>query len=406
MHDVSAADATLRSPGTALRVLVTNAEARAALAVCRGLREAGHTPIVLSSSVLSAASWSRSRSGSVRVPDPYSSVDSFIAAVEGLVAAGDYDVLFPTTDMALWSISDAREKLEPFVRIGLPSHEVVRAVLDKDRLTDAAARAGVPAPETVLCEDTEAAVAAARELGFPVVLKPRRSLVVDGGSFRKRSATVVDDRVAFERALPSFGMPLLVQRLRSGASVIACGGVFVSERLEGLVVTRWHRRWPPSGGATTFCETITPPAGLGTHVERLLTTLGYHGVFELELLDLGDGEFSAIDLNPRPFGWLALAVRAGANLPAIWCDWLCGRHRPRAHARPGVRYRWDDGEARHLVWQLLHGHFRSAARVMRPHRGVVHAYFELRDPLPLAVEAAAIAARRVRPRRSGVTRRS
>jgi hypothetical protein len=80
---------------------------------------------------------------------------------------------------------------------------------------------------------------------------------------------------------------------------------------------------------------------------------------------------------------MALARAAGASLGRIWCDWLLGRRPKTARARPGVRYRWEDGEVRHIGWQLQHGHLTAALGPLVPHRGVRHAYFELADPLPL-----------------------
>jgi predicted ATP-grasp superfamily ATP-dependent carboligase len=128
----------------------------------------------------------------------------------------------------------------------------------------------------------------------------------------------------------------------------------------------------------------------------VLRTLGHAGIFELELIERDNGTFAALDLNPRPFGWMALALRAGANLPAIWCDWMLGRKSPRTSARPGVAYRWEDADLRHLVWQLRRGHLVAAASVLRPRGGVAHAYFELADPGPLPAAILQLARRRVR----------
>ena len=112
---------------------------------------------------------------------------------------------------------------------------------------------------------------------------------------------------------------------------------------------------------------------------------------ELELIQAdapGEREYVPIDLNPRPYGSLALASAAGAPLAAIWCDWLLGRgsrtarNRP-VRAQPGIRYRWEDGELRHMCQELRNGRRRSALAPLRPRRGVTHAHFQSSDPLPL-----------------------
>jgi predicted ATP-grasp superfamily ATP-dependent carboligase len=125
-------------------------------------------------------------------------------------------------------------------------------------------------------------------------------------------------------------------------------------------------------------------------VERLLAILGWEGIFELELIRShaqGREELVPIDLNPRPYGSMALASAAGVPLAAIWCDWLLGRGahsspQPR-RARAGARYRWEDAELRYSAWQLRHAHPRASIEPLRPHREVTHAHFQRSDPLPL-----------------------
>jgi predicted ATP-grasp superfamily ATP-dependent carboligase len=387
---------------------VTDGQARAAVAVCRGLHDAGHVATPLASTRLAPARWSRSAAGGPLTPDPRTDAPAFVDAVEEIVRRDDYDLLMPTTDVALLVLSEQRARLEPFVRLGLPPPDVVRATLDKQRLIEAAAEVGAPAPASVLCDDPATATAAARELGLPVVLKPRSSVLPAGSGFRRRAALIVDDERTLEQALPTFGAPMIVQRVQPGVPVVACGGVILSGEVVGTAVTRWHRRWPPRDGATSFCETVEQPSSLLPAVEALLQALAHEGIFELEFLDLGRGKFSAIDLNPRPFGWLALAVRAGANLPAIWCGWVCQGERASAAARPGTFYRREDADARHLVWQLRRGHVRAATRVLVPKRRVAHAHLELRDPLPFVALCASLATAGVRRARDRIraTRRS
>ncbi len=150
-------------------------------------------------------------------------------------------------------------------------------------------------------------------------------------------------------------------------------------------------------GATSYCFTMTPPEGLAAKVEQLLLGLRFEGIFELELLELEDGRLASIDLNPRLFGWMSLPIAAGTNLPALLCDWLLAdASAPVAASAPvfpavGVPYRWEDGDAHHFIWQLRRAHIRSAAEVLRPHRGVVHAHFQLGDPGPLVARSAHMA---------------
>ena len=133
----------------------------------------------------------------------------------------------------------------------------------------------------------------------------------------------------------------------------------------------------------SFAETVTPPQDLRRKIDRLLAELGWQGVFELELIERKDASFAAIDFNPRLFGSLELITRAGAPLTATWCDWVLGRSPPAAVARPGYRYRWEEGEVRNLWQRLRRRRLRCALAVLRPRRRIIRSLFRLTDPAPL-----------------------
>jgi hypothetical protein len=95
-----------------------------------------------------------------------------------------------------------------------------------------------------------------------------------------------------------------------------------------------------------------------------------------------------LDFNPRIYGSLALAVKAGTPLPAVWCDWLLKGRAADLAARPAVHYRWEDADLRNALRCLRAGELARAAAIVRPRRGVAHAYFRWYDPLPLAVRVA------------------
>ena len=310
--------------------------------------------------------------------------------------------LLPATDSALLAVSRFRKRLPSGPLLGLPSRDAVERSLSKPALLAEAERAGLPVLESEECSSPSAARTAAGAFGFPVVVKPAMSIVVVAGDARRAAARVVHDPAELEDALSATGTPVLIQRYHEEAAVLSIGGVATDNGLAAVVAARWRRRWPPRDGAAAFAETVVPPPTLVEQTETILAALGWRGIFELEFLGLGDSRFAPIDLNPRPFGWMALALRAGANLPAVWLDCVRGLERARVVGRAGVPYRWEEGDLRHLGWQLRHGRVGAAAAVLRPRRHVAHAYFEPRDPVPLATAFADLARRGLR---QAVTRR-
>jgi predicted ATP-grasp superfamily ATP-dependent carboligase len=367
-------------------VLITDAEKGSVLAACRGLSEAGYRVAAAAATRPAPAQWSRACSERLRVPDPRDA-PAFVERLEQLVRIRPYDVLLPGTEASLLAVSEHRGRLESHVELGLPSHEIVERCLDKLALVEAATEAGLAPPESALCEGVDDAREAASRLGYPLIAKPGRSLLRASGARRYQTAVVIEEESSLNRRLRELGTPFLLQRYERTGAILSCSGVVAGARLRALCVARYSRTWPPLAGPSSFSETIEPPGGLRERVEELLDRLGWEGIFQVQVLEQEVGRFSALDLNPRVFGSLGLAVRAGANLPAVWCDLVLGRDPSFAAARPGIRYRWEEGDLRHLLWQLRHGRLVAAASAARPARRVAHAYFRLRDPAPAAASA-------------------
>jgi len=373
------------------RVLVTEVQERSGLAAVRGLGLAGFVVGGAASSTPAQGHWSRYCRERFTMPDPRVSTEAYAEDLERVLRR-DFDIVLPTTDASLIAISEHRERFHDLTRLGLPSKGSVRIALDKVALLGLAAESGLAPPASIVCTEDVDLWNAVRELVPPVLIKPHGTSVPNGAGLRSQRGIVVRDEQDAERAIDLIVSPFVVQRYLVGGEIVSCAGVVADGRLLALAACRYLRTWPPDAGAASFAQTIAPPDDLVGRIEDLLARSGWQGVFELELLVRGT-EAHAIDLNPRLHGWLALAVRAGANLPHIWCQWLLGSPPPFVMAQPGVYYRWEDGEFLNVVRHLSRGRFRHAARCIRPYRNTAYAATTSRDPFPLAARMAWVARR-------------
>jgi predicted ATP-grasp superfamily ATP-dependent carboligase len=367
-------------------VVLTDAEERAVLGASRALRRAGYRVCAVARGRPAATHWSRSCAERVRLPDPRENILGFIDGLDELLRSGRYDALIPGSDASLLAVSEHREQLEGSTHLGLPSREAVRRSVDKRLLLEVAARAGLAAPHTKACTGLEEAKAAASELGYPVVLKPPQSFQPVNGGLKQQGVVLVTSADTLESSVPKLKPPFLVQRFER-AGFLSCTGVFAEGRLLALTTSRVLRLWPPAAGMHTYSETVNPPHGLTDRVRALLTAVGWQGIFQVQMLELADGQLSAIDLNPRVFASIALDDYAGANLAAVWCDWLLGRNPLPVVAQPARRYRWEEGDLCHFAWQLRRRRLRAAVSAVLPHRRVTHSWFRVTDPGPLVARA-------------------
>ena len=166
---------------------------------------------------------------------------------------------------------------------------------------------------------------------------------------------------------------------------------------EGRVVCALHqtaiRTWPAHCGGSAYAMTVRPNVQLERGVSRLLQAIGWSGIFQVQFIRDLSGDHYLIDLNPRVYGSLALAVAAGLNLPGIWADALLSRRPHVGDYCAGTRYRHEEYDLRALVRMLLDRKWRRFGRGCVPRRGTAHAIFSPRDPMPVLTSVERLARR-------------
>jgi predicted ATP-grasp superfamily ATP-dependent carboligase len=197
----------------------------------------------------------------------------------------------------------------------------IAAVRDAARFFDELARRGVPHPRTAVVTTEAAALAAAREIGYPVVLKPEKRF---GGTSLRRVARTTQLRAAY-REVHAIGGRMLVQPYLRGTpasvSTISTAGramaLTVNEQLLGL-----PRLAPPT--PFTYCGNVVPlsaPDGVVARCRRAAETVvtafelvGSNGV---DFVITEEGAPLVVEVNPRFQGSLACVEAVlGINLVA------------------------------------------------------------------------------------------
>jgi predicted ATP-grasp superfamily ATP-dependent carboligase len=363
------------------------------------MHRAGYTVDALATRRPAAVHWSRFCDRRLVACDPREDQSRFVADLENIVRGSRYRLLVTGSDASLLAISRHRDRFAPFVELGLPPKDVVERCVSKQALVRAAAEVGLDSPETAICADEGEARAAARRLGYPVVLKPPSSVFGRNGRVTQRGSALITDEASLVAVWPEYGESALIQRCMRGP-VLSFSGVAAEGRLLAYGVSRYTRTWPPEGGSVSFAETIPPPPSLRQKAQDLTAALGWQGVFELEVMQREHSGFAAIDFNPRLFGSLELITKAGAPLTAAWCGWVLGRSTLEGEARPGYHYRWEDAELRNLWRRLRSRQIRPALSVLRPQRRVARSFFRVTDPAPLIARLLLLVNHRLRRPRS------
>jgi hypothetical protein len=327
-------------------------QGRAAVAAVRALGRGGYKAAVTVSDRSSLAAASRYCGRTVPVPritDP-----GFADAVRAELERHPYLTCLAASDQVLEAL-DAP----------------VGHLLDKVELARRADEAGVPVPPSRVFSSPEELAVAAEELDYPVVVKPvvHRYTPYRASSPAELTAKILGDGEIIIQ-------PFVDEPIRM------VSGVMWGDRLVGAVHQRWLRSWKPVTGNASAAVTTESDPELEGCLETLLR--GYEGVFNAQLI----GPY-LLDVHPRVYGTHVLAEAAGANLIALWCDLLRGLKVTPPRARPGVLYRWIEGDLRHVYEGLRSGRLSlpAALRIAAPRRGTAHSTESLSDPGPMLKRA-------------------
>ncbi len=299
------------------KVLVLDANQRSALAIIRSLGRQGLSIVAGDHITSPLGSASRYAAASVRYPDPAADADAFIRQVIDIVDRLAIDTIIPATDlttMLLVSQSD----LSKNVHLAAPPPDSYEALTDKARLIDLAGRLGISVPETRTVQNADAVVDAARDFGFPVVLKPARSRYLKEGHVRSTGVQIVEGPERLPAALASMpwlrDIPCLVQRFVPGYG----SGIFALYGPSGPIAWFAHRRLrekPPTGGVSVLSQSVPVDPTLQSAAAKLLTAVGWTGVAMVEFRIAPDGTPYLMEVNGRFWGSLQLAIDSGLDFP-------------------------------------------------------------------------------------------
>jgi predicted ATP-grasp superfamily ATP-dependent carboligase len=328
-----------------LDALVLDAELRQSLVCVRSLGRAG-LDVAAGGRRATPAGASRWCARALRVPDVSDDASAFVERVLRIVERLEPRVVFASHDGTIDALRPHRAALG--ATLALTSEAALAAAASKTSTYAAADRIGVRRPRGLELSSADAAGAALREIPPPVVIKPDRSWLADGG--RRVQATVAVDAADAERlarGLIELGARVLVQEWvpgrREAVSLL---------RQEGEVRMRFaqvaHRMAPPLGGSSVLRESIRPPADVSDAAERLAAELGLDGYSEIEFRRDADGRAVLMEVNARLSASVEVAVRAGVDFPLGLHTWAMGGVVPAVTGyREGLRMRWLGGD---LSW--------------------------------------------------------
>jgi len=349
-------------------VLILDANHRSALAATRSLGTRG-VPVVTADETRETISGaSRHCRESFVYPSPYRAPARFLEVLRTELARRGIRVVLPMTEVTTHVLVRHRDDLAD-ARVPFGTFEALESLTDKRRIAVLAKRLDIPAPETRIVESPEEARFATAGLKFPLVVKPYRSRIFSEGAWIRADVRYVasfEELGRLTETVESFRRhPFLVQEYVAGQGA----GVFALYDAGRPVAFFAHRRLrerPPSGGVSVLSESVGLDPYLRELSGRILDHVGWHGVAMVEFKVCADGRPYLMEVNPRFWGSLQLAVDAGVDFPWLAYQLATGARTDSVGGyRIGVRNRWLLGDLDHvyLSWKQSAG-WRAKCRAI------------------------------------------
>ncbi|TYP70095.1 ATP-grasp domain-containing protein [Paenibacillus methanolicus] len=296
-------------------VLVTDALLRKSLAAVRSLGAKGIPVYAADSTRFTPTGFSKHCAGRLLSPHPSEQPEDYAAWLVETAARMPGLVLLPMDEATVGITIAERERLAALsARFLQPDAEPFRRAADKYETVRAARELGMETPFTWMPQDEKELAAIAASEAFPLVIKPRHSSGSRGIRFVHNAEAL---GTAYREAAAGGPPPMIQQYIPPGERLDAAILVDAQGRLAASFVQREVRHYPADIGPSTVQESIAMPE-LAEQAAALLAKLGWRGIAEAEWMrDPRDGRLKLMEINPRYWNSLHLAIQSGVDFPYL-----------------------------------------------------------------------------------------
>ena len=269
--------------------------------------------------------------GKLLYPDPRFYPQEFAEAMVRLARKMDYAAILPVSYESCVSMV----RFAPdFDRVMLPNAKSMEVASNKRLTTELARELSIPTPDTLPVSNIGGLEAAARVFRFPFFLK---------NSLGSQENTVIGSeselRLRGPHSLSQWGSDLIAQEVAVGEG---CGffALFNRGSLRAFFMHRRIREGSPNGGPSTCCESFYDPK-LKEYGVRILQALNWHGAAMVEFKRTKENEYKLLEINPKFWGSLDIAIAAGVNFPQLIIECITsGDCNEVSQYAENLRYQW------------------------------------------------------------------
>ncbi|KAF1079012.1 ATP-grasp domain-containing protein [Methanogenium sp. MK-MG] len=318
------------------KILVTDGRSLATLAIIRSLGEKGFEIHCGDDFKSNLSSYSRYVKKRIIYPTPNLQESEFINFIIDLAKTENYAMIIPVRDDTTLLLSKYRKEISKYTHLYLADYDCIQKFRDKGQTIKIAQNANVPVPDTFFPEDMNLEEIKSN-LKYPVLIRARVSSGSRGIKYLKSQS---EFDLAYQEIKDEYGEPIIQEYISKSGYSTAC--LLLNDHQEQIASFSYERvkEYPINGGPTVV--------GISSDDElvkkyslKLLKSIGWKGVAEVEYIIDKNGNPLLLEVNPRFWMPLNLAIKSGVDFPYLIYNLAMDENiSPVNTYEIGLKYRW------------------------------------------------------------------
>ena len=363
------------------KVLLTNAQQRKTLSAARSLGKKGLSVAACEITGFNPTRFSKYCDKFYKCPDPAQVPEKYVSFLIDKIKNDSCECMIPMDDDTMELVIDHYDMFSKICKLALPAKDSFYRALNKDKTVAIAKKAGAICPETISIDDIDSLSSKIAHMKFPLVIKPVNS----SGS---RGIRIVRDEKEFYETYAKihsdYPFPIVQEYIGGNEKVDICLIYNKKSQLRACFIQKELRHFPVGIGPSTIQESIYYPE-LKEIALKIMEGLPWVGVVELEfMIDRANDRIVFMEINPRFWASLEMAVSAGVDFPDLYYKVaMTGDCEEVFSYREGIRTRWlYPGDL--LCFLTSRDRFRMNPSFFSGKRkGLIDDTFSWKDPFPL-----------------------
>lgn len=259
--------------------------------------------------------------------EDYEDIESNYQFILNLLKKDNYSIMIPINDFGAIVMSKYKDEFQKYVKFVVPDYDIFERGFDKQKLMAICQNGNYPHPRTIITDETKNIPEAAKDLRYPVLIKPNHS---SGARGITPANSYKDLMEKFSQIVNQYGACHIQEYIPEGGAQIEAQ-LYIDEAgelIQSSIIKKY--RWYPNHGGSSCCNRSEENPQLIATLHSLLKDIGWVGFADFDTIeDPRTGELMIMELNPRVPACIKTNFAAGIN----WADVIASEYEGEYHPK-------------------------------------------------------------------------